>query len=120
MEVLQEYGVKASLLRAIQSLYTQSESCVQVFDSKLDSFTVGVGLHKGCPLSAILFVISWQDPEAQSWGWRVAVQCEAAEMRISTSKSEAMDLARKPVDYPLKGMVTQSERVQVSRDLLQE
>ena len=37
-EVLQEYEVKGSLLRAIQSLYAQSESCVHVVGSKLDSF----------------------------------------------------------------------------------
>lgn len=44
-EVLGEYGVRGSLLRAIQSLYVQSESCVQVLCSKSDSFQVGVGLH---------------------------------------------------------------------------
>ena len=33
-EVLREYGVRGSLLRAIQSLYDQSESCVRVLGSK--------------------------------------------------------------------------------------
>ena len=51
-EVLREYRVRGSLLRAIQSLYTQSESCVRVLGSKSDSFPVGVGA-----LSPILFVI---------------------------------------------------------------
>ena len=41
----------------IQSLYTQSESCVRVLGSKSDSFPVGVGLRQGCALSPILFVI---------------------------------------------------------------
>ena len=56
-EVLREYGVRGTLLRAIQSLYNQSESCVRVLGSKSDSFPVGVGLRQGCALSPILFVI---------------------------------------------------------------
>ena len=56
-EVLQEYGVRGSLLRAIQSLYYQSESCVRVLGSKSDPFPVRVGLRQGCALSPILFVI---------------------------------------------------------------
>ena len=42
--VLREYGVRGSLLRAIQSLYAKSESCVRILVSKSDSFPVGVGL----------------------------------------------------------------------------
>ena len=56
-EVLGEYGVRGSLLRAIQSLYDQNESCVRVPSSKSDSFQVRVGLHQGFALSPILFVI---------------------------------------------------------------
>lgn len=56
-EVLWEYGVRGSLLRAIQSLYAQSKSCVRVLGSKSDSSLVGVGLCQGCALSPILFVI---------------------------------------------------------------
>ena len=56
-EVLREYGVRGSLLRAIQSLYSQSESCVRILGSKSDLFQVGVGLHQGCALSPILYVI---------------------------------------------------------------
>ncbi|KAK5875618.1 hypothetical protein CesoFtcFv8_026682 [Champsocephalus esox] len=56
-EVLREYGVRGSLLRAIQSLYSQSESCVRVLGSKSDPFPVRVGLRQGCALSPILFVI---------------------------------------------------------------
>ena len=55
-EVLREYGVRKSLLRAIQSLYVRSESCVRVLGSKSDSFQVGVGLRQACALSPILFV----------------------------------------------------------------
>ncbi|KAK5865690.1 hypothetical protein PBY51_019939 [Eleginops maclovinus] len=35
-EVLREYGVRGSLLRAIQSLYSQSKSCVRVLSSTSD------------------------------------------------------------------------------------
>ena len=57
LEVLREYGVRGSLLRAIQSLFSQSESCVRVLGSKSVSFPVGVGLRQGCALSPILFVV---------------------------------------------------------------
>uniref|UniRef100_A0AAQ4RS36 Reverse transcriptase domain-containing protein n=1 Tax=Gasterosteus aculeatus aculeatus TaxID=481459 RepID=A0AAQ4RS36_GASAC len=56
-DVLREYGVRGSLLGAIQSLYAQSESCVRVLGSKSKTFPVGVGLHQGCALSLILFVV---------------------------------------------------------------
>ena len=56
-EVLREYGVRGTLLRSIQSLYSQSESCVRVLGSKSNSFSVRVGLRQGCALSPILFVI---------------------------------------------------------------
>ncbi|KAK5900173.1 hypothetical protein CesoFtcFv8_009573 [Champsocephalus esox] len=47
-EVLREYGVRGSRLRAIQSLYSQSESCIRVLGSKWDPFPVRVGLRQGC------------------------------------------------------------------------
>ncbi len=56
-EVLGVYRVRGSLLRAIQSPYTHSESCIQFLCSKSNLFPVGVGLHQGCALSPILFVI---------------------------------------------------------------
>ena len=43
------------LLQAVQSLYKWSESLVRIARSKSDSFSVGVGLRHGCPLSPILF-----------------------------------------------------------------
>ena len=36
-EVLWEYGIEGSLLRAIQSLYSQSESCDRVLGSQFRS-----------------------------------------------------------------------------------
>ena len=54
-EVLREYGVRGSILRAIKSLYSQSLSFVRVLGSKSVSIPVGVGLFQA--LSPILFVI---------------------------------------------------------------
>ncbi|KAK5906143.1 hypothetical protein CgunFtcFv8_002034 [Champsocephalus gunnari] len=135
-EVLREYRVRGSLLRAIQSLYSQSESCVRVLGSKSDPFPVRVGLRQGCALSPILFVIYMDRISRRSHGGgglqfgglriapllfaddvvlmassvcdlqhsldRFTTECEAAGMRISTSKSEAMVLSRKPIDCPLQ------------------
>ena len=55
--VLQEYGIDGSLMRAIQSLYTNCSSCVRVNGSKSTPFTVGVGLRQGCVLSPLLFIL---------------------------------------------------------------
>uniref|UniRef100_A0A8C5A4J3 ribonuclease H n=1 Tax=Gadus morhua TaxID=8049 RepID=A0A8C5A4J3_GADMO len=135
-EVLREYGVRGSILRAIQSLYSQSESCVRVLGSQSVSFSVGAGLRQGCALSPILFVIYMDRISRRSRGGeglqfgglrissllfaddvvligssacdlqhsldRLAAECEAAGMRISTAKSEAMTLSRKPVDCLLR------------------
>ena len=135
-EVLREYRVRGSLLRAIQSLYPQSESCVWVLGSKSDSFPMGVALRQGYSLSPILFVIFMDRISRRSRGGeglqfgglriasllfaddvvlmapspcdlhhsldRFATECKAAGMRISTSKSEAMVLSRKPMDCLLR------------------
>ena len=54
---------------------------------------------------------------------RFAAKCEAAGMRISTSKSEAMVLSRKPMGLSAPGrklVLAPSEGVQVSWDLVLE
>ena len=45
--VLREYGVGGSLLRATQSLYDRSRSCVRIAGSKSDLFLVHVGVSGG-------------------------------------------------------------------------
>ncbi|KAL7836057.1 hypothetical protein SRHO_G00284040 [Serrasalmus rhombeus] len=134
-EVLREYGVHSSLLRAIQALYKQSRSLVRMAGSKSDFFPVRVGLRQGCPLSPILFIIFMDRISRRSQGMegvrfgdlrvtsllfaedvvllgtsgrelqlsldRFAAECDAAGMRISTSKSEAMVLTRERVESPL-------------------
>jgi len=54
------YGVPGPLAHAIlvqMALYKQSESCVRILGTKSSTFSVGVGLCQGCPLSPILFRI---------------------------------------------------------------
>ncbi|KAI3377883.1 hypothetical protein L3Q82_008468 [Scortum barcoo] len=98
-----EYGVRGPLLRAVRSLYDRSRSLVRIAGSKSDLFPVHVGLRQGCPLSpddVVLLASSSQD--LQHVLERFAAECEAAGMRISTSKSEAMVLDRKRVACPLR------------------
>ncbi|KAL6118109.1 uncharacterized protein ACO6RY_15768 [Pungitius sinensis] len=52
-EVLREYGVRGSLLGAIQSLYAQRESCVRVLGPSESSrwglaFTKAAPYHQSC------------------------------------------------------------------------
>jgi len=68
--VLQEYGVPGPLVRAIRSLYEQSARCVRILGTKSSTFSVGVGLHQGCPLSPILFVIFMDRISRRSRGER--------------------------------------------------
>ncbi|KAK3518142.1 hypothetical protein QTP70_033233 [Hemibagrus guttatus] len=68
-EVLWEYGVRGPLLRAVRSLYNQSRSLVRIASCLDLQHALG----------------------------RFAAECEAAGMRVSTSKSEAMVLDRKKV-----------------------
>ena len=55
--VLREYRVSNPLIRAVRSLYDRCQSLVRIASNKLDLFPVRVGLHQGCPLSPILFII---------------------------------------------------------------
>ncbi|TWW66946.1 hypothetical protein D4764_20G0009780 [Takifugu flavidus] len=81
--VFREYGVEGPLIRAVQSLYQRSRSLVQIAGYDI-----------------VLLVPSNRDLH-QMLG-RFATKCEAAGMRISTSKSESMVLAWKKVECLLR------------------
>ncbi|KAI3351636.1 hypothetical protein L3Q82_020472 [Scortum barcoo] len=106
--VLREYGVREPLLRAVRSLYDRSRSLVHIAGRFL-----GVargrresrfGNHR---ISSLLFaddvvLMASSGQDLQHVLERFAAECEAAGMRISTSKSEAMVLDRKRVACPLQ------------------
>ncbi|KAK3517849.1 hypothetical protein QTP70_020994 [Hemibagrus guttatus] len=113
-EVLWEYGVRGPLLRAVWSLYNRSRSLVRIASCKSDLFPVHVGLrksvlcHRFCSLflwtefldDVVLLALSSLD--LQHALRRFAAECEAAGMRVSTSKSKAMVLDRKKVACTLQ------------------
>ncbi|TWW78306.1 hypothetical protein D4764_11G0004270 [Takifugu flavidus] len=72
--VLQEYGVSGPLIRAVRSLYDRCQSLVRIAGTRDLQLTLD----------------------------RFAAACEAAGMKISTSKSEAMVLNRKKVECLLR------------------
>ncbi|KAK3548517.1 hypothetical protein QTP70_013366 [Hemibagrus guttatus] len=77
-EVLWEYGVRGLLLRAVRSLYNRSWSLVRIA-----SYNVVLLASSSLDLQHAL--------------GHFAAECEAAGMRVSSSKSEAMVLNRKKV-----------------------
>ncbi|KAK3542060.1 hypothetical protein QTP86_011362 [Hemibagrus guttatus] len=82
-EVLWEYGVRGPLLRAVRSLYNQSRSLVRI-------------------ASYDVVLLAPSSLDLQHALGRFAAECEAAGMRVSTSKSEAMVLDRKKVACTLQ------------------
>ncbi|KAK3543175.1 hypothetical protein QTP70_012283 [Hemibagrus guttatus] len=82
-EVLWEYGVRGALLRAVRSLYNQSRSLVRI-------------------ASYDVVLLAPSSLDLQHALGRFAAECEAAGMRVSTSKSEAMVLDRKKVAFTLQ------------------
>ncbi|KAI3370957.1 hypothetical protein L3Q82_023511 [Scortum barcoo] len=82
---------------------------------------IGVCLTNRSTYDVVLLASSGQD--LQHVLERFAAECEAAGMRISTSKSEAMVLDRKRVACPLRvggEVLPQVEEFQVSRGLVHE
>ncbi|KAK3521248.1 hypothetical protein QTP70_001543 [Hemibagrus guttatus] len=82
-EVLWEYGVRGPLLRAVQPLYNRSRSLV-------------------CIASYDVVLLAPSSLDLQHALGHFAAECEAAGMRVSTSKSEAMVLDRKKVACTLQ------------------
>ncbi|KAI3375173.1 hypothetical protein L3Q82_021083 [Scortum barcoo] len=106
-----EYGVRGPLLRAVRSLYDRSRSLVRALPAVR---FLGVargrresrfGNHRISSLlfadDVVLLASSSQDLQHVLERF-AAAECEAAGMRISTSKSEAMVLDRKRVACPLQ------------------
>ncbi len=56
-EALQKYGVPGDQLRAIKSLYQESEACVRADREESEWFEVPQGVRQSCPLSPWLFNI---------------------------------------------------------------
>ncbi|TWW64080.1 hypothetical protein D4764_03G0010880 [Takifugu flavidus] len=81
--VLREYGVSGPLIRAVCSLYDRCQSLVRIAGND-----VVLLASSACDLQLSLD--------------RFAAACEAAGMKISTSKSEAMVLNRKKVECLLR------------------
>ncbi|KAI3364724.1 hypothetical protein L3Q82_010853, partial [Scortum barcoo] len=101
--VLREYGVRGPLLRAVRSLYDRSRSLV-LHCRYQGPEGVRFGNHR---ISSLLFaddvvLLASSSQDLQRVLERFAAECEAAGMRISTSKSEAMVLDRKRVACPLR------------------
>ncbi|KAI3374956.1 hypothetical protein L3Q82_021487 [Scortum barcoo] len=106
--VLREYGSPGPLLRAVRSLYDRSRSLVRIAGRFLSVARgrreSGFGNHR---ISSLLFaddvvLLASSSQDLQRVLERFAAECEAAGMRISTSKSEAMVLDRKRVACPLR------------------
>ncbi|XP_061625696.1 probable ATP-dependent RNA helicase DDX17 isoform X2 [Phyllopteryx taeniolatus] len=81
--VLREYGVPNPLIRAVRSLYDRSQSFVRLSGNDV-----------------VLLASSSRDLQVSLE--QFAAECEAAGMRISTSKSETVVLSRKRVAFLLQ------------------
>ncbi|KAI3352252.1 hypothetical protein L3Q82_005230 [Scortum barcoo] len=101
-------GSREPLLRAVRSLYDRSRElgshCRQISRRSQGPEGVRFGNHR---ISSLLFaddvvLMASSGQDLQHVLERFAAECEAAGMRISTSKSEAMVLDRKRVACPLQ------------------
>ncbi|KAI3370525.1 hypothetical protein L3Q82_025286, partial [Scortum barcoo] len=104
-----EYGVREPLLRAVRSLYDRSRSLVRIAGRFLGVCQGPEGVRFGNHrISSLLFAddvvhMASSGQDLQHVLEAVcSAKCEAAGMRISTSKSEAMVLDRKRVACPLQ------------------
>ena len=53
--VLEEYGIRGRLAKAVRSMYVNCEACVRVLGGKSDWFKVEQGVRQGCVMSPWLF-----------------------------------------------------------------
>ena len=54
-QVLEHYGIRGGLMRAIQSMYLGSRACVRTSGKMLGWFPITQGVRQGCVLSPWLF-----------------------------------------------------------------
>ncbi|KAI3377375.1 hypothetical protein L3Q82_008564 [Scortum barcoo] len=102
-------GSREPLLRAVRSLYDRSRSLVRIAGRFLGVASRGrresglgtTGFHL-CFFADDVVLMASSGQDLQHVLERFAAECEAAGMRISTSKSEAMVLDRKRVACPLQ------------------
>ena len=130
--VLWGYGVSDPLIWAVRSLYDRCQSLVRIAGSKSDVFpgegwtlsglpfvTNSVHNFSRCsqgvegvrfgdlrigslPFADDVVMLALSGCDLQLSLERFAAECEAAGMRISTTKSETMVLSRKRVECPLR------------------
>ncbi|KAI3362712.1 hypothetical protein L3Q82_001640 [Scortum barcoo] len=124
-----EYGVREAFAKGCSvSVRPEQElgsHCRQISRRSQGPEGVRFGNHR---ISSLLFaddvvLMASSGQDLQHVLERFAAECEAAGMRISTSKSEAMVLDRKRVACPLQGGwrgPASSGGVQVSRGLVHE
>ena len=54
-KVLEDYGIRGSLVKAVRSMYVNCEACVKVQGGTSDWFKVEQGVRQGCVMSPWLF-----------------------------------------------------------------
>ena len=55
-QMLRVYGLGGKLLKAVQSFYIDSSSCIRVGNDVSEWFPVNVGFRQGCVMSPWLFI----------------------------------------------------------------
>ena len=82
-KVLDKYGIKGKLLRAIQALYVGSRACVKVGGLMSEQFEVRRGVRQGCMLSLWLFNLFMDNVMREARGSFVGeVQLSAGEVGV--------------------------------------
>ena len=54
-QVMDEYGIRGSLAKAVKSMYVNCEACVKIKEGNSEWFPVKKGVRRGCVMSPWLF-----------------------------------------------------------------
>ena len=54
-QVMDEYGIRGSLAKAVKSMYVNCEACVKIKEDNSEWFPVKKGVRRGCVMSPWLF-----------------------------------------------------------------